>query len=213
MRHAEIGDDDIEALSALHGGSEGLYPCTASMARGDDMPILLQGVLQRFDQQWVIIDQEDAQAPLHDRRVLDPRRYHRGGESRKIQADRRTLSRCAFDLEFGAVALDHAVDHGQSKPAPAFAFRRVKRLEAAPPRVFVHAYAGVGHFDEGTRLAVRAYGLARSHGQRAAGRHRIHGVENEIGQRIADFMFGAHDLRHRIRQICLQIHHRAASLR
>ena len=59
------------------------------------------------------------------------------------------------------------------------------------------------HFDAHVRgfvAVVRdAVGDARAHGERAALRHGVDGVEDEIGERIADLAFRAHDLRQRPR--------------
>ena len=59
----------------------------------------------------------------------------------------RALAGRAVDLELRAVPLDHAVHHGEPEPGAALALGREERLEAAAPRLVVHADAGVGDFD------------------------------------------------------------------
>ncbi len=113
---------------------------------------------------------------------------------RKTQPYRRTLAHCAVDLEFGAVALDHAIYHGQPESRAALPLGRIKRFEAAAACVLVHADSGVGHFDQDPLGGLTVRRRAGAHRQRAAGRHGVDGIENQVGERIANLVFRSHDV-------------------
>jgi len=67
----------------------------------------------------------------------------------------------------------------------------IEGFEAATARVFIHADAGVADLNEHAFRAVAAQRLAGAHGQPPSRRHGIHRVENEIGERVANFVFRA----------------------
>jgi hypothetical protein len=90
---------------------------------------------------------------------------------------RGAASHCAVDLEFRAVALDHAVHHGEAEAGAALALGGEERLQAAPPRFIVHADAGVRDLDPDRLDVVRAGNRARAHGQSAAVGHGIDRID------------------------------------
>ena len=90
-------------------------------------------------------------------------------------------ARLAVHADLAAVAPDDRVDHRQAEPGAALALRREERLEDAPAHRLRHADAGVGHRHD----ARRARGsCARGDRERAAVRHGVHGVEDQVGHHL-----------------------------
>jgi hypothetical protein len=122
-----------------------------------------------------------------------------------------------LDDDFGAVPADDAVDHCQAKAGAALTLGGEERLQAALLRLFVHADARVSHFEphaagRGVVFAERG-GVAGGHLDGAALGHGVHRVEDEIGQRVADLVLRAADVRQARPELRLQLDHHAASLR
>src|ERR1700722_11594976 len=75
--------------------------------------------------------------------------------------------------------LDDAVHHRQTETGSFLAFGGKKRLKTIPAHFFGHANAGIADFKE-DKFAFHA----SAQRQGAALRHGIHGIENEVGDRI-----------------------------
>ena len=117
--------------------------------------------------------------------------------------------------------LRDAIHHRQPEASAAFALGREEGFQATPLRVLVHADAGVAHLDDhavpfcGGR-AVATFGRrdrARAHCQHAALRHRIDGIEDQVGQRLAHFALDAEDRGQARRELGLEADDDAALLR
>ena len=70
-----------------------------------------------------------------------------------VRRNVRALAGRALDVDVRAVALRDAVDHRESQAGAALALGGEERLEAAAPRVLVHADAAVGDLDEHARTS------------------------------------------------------------
>ena len=70
----------------------------------------------------------------------------------KAQAYGRAHAGRALDIQFSAVALDHAVDHRETETGAAFALGRKKGLEAAAARIFIHTDTRIADLDQDTNL-------------------------------------------------------------
>src|SRR4029077_14495724 len=86
----------------------------------------------------------------------------------------------AFDVQGAIVAFNDAEDHGQPEAGPFFPFGRKERLQATGPYVLAHASTGIRNLEKYCVV----FG-ARAESDCSTGGHRIHGVENEIGQCLA----------------------------
>jgi hypothetical protein len=61
IRHAQVGDHDIDAFPTGQGRGKGVHPLVAA-ARGDDrVAVRPKGIAQRLEQEWVVIHEQDAQ--------------------------------------------------------------------------------------------------------------------------------------------------------
>src|SRR6185312_14013397 len=120
-------------------------------------------------------------------------------------------------FEGGPVALSHAVDHSQTESRAAFALGGEKRLQAAAPRFLVHADARIGDFELhpvfGATLWSTDLARAGANFDGATLGHRVHGVENEVGQSVAYLTVGAANLGEPGSEHRFQLDHDAAPLR
>ena len=109
-----------------------------------------------------------------------------GGRQR--QAKRRAFAERGFDFDGAQVALQNAVDHGQSQAGAQFALGGEERFEASLAHVLGHSRAGIGDLHDDPRI-----GGTCAHGDGAALRHRIDRVENQVGERLPQVRFAAGD--------------------
>ena len=157
------------------------------------MAVGLQRVAQRLEEDRVVVDQEQPQPRRHFERVrgLSGLRRDRRGNGKHQPYGGAGPGR-AFDFELGAVPLHHAEHHGQAQARAALALGRVEGFEAAPARFLIHADAGVSDLRDHRPCWFRT-GEPGTQRQRAARGHGIHGVENQIGQCLANLAFHPHD--------------------
>ncbi len=141
---------------------------------------------QGFEYERIVVDDEDRERTRGGGLVHDGLPRNRCCRQRRGERDPhgRAPMQHAVDLQLRAVSSHHAVDHGEAEASAALALGREEGLQATPARFLVHADAGIRNFQL-HRLA-RA---ASPHGQRAAVRHRVDRVEDEVGQRIANIAF------------------------
>ena len=114
------------------------------------------------------------------------------------------------------MALDHAIDHRQAEARSALALGGEKRLQAAALRLLVHARPGVANFQVHERAGftlVLARNSARADRERASVRHRVHGIEDEIGESVADFALSARERGQAGRQLGFELDDGAPLLR
>jgi hypothetical protein len=97
------------------------------------------------------------------------------------------LAHRAFDFNLRAVSLCRAVHHRQAQASAALALGGEERFQATPSGVLIHADARVAHFD----LHAAGFGGSRAQGERSAFRQRIHCIEYEVGERLANFALHA----------------------
>ena len=115
----------------------------------------------------------------------------------EYQPHRRALTDQAIDADLRAVPLHHAVDHREPQAGAALTLGREERFETAAARVVIHADAGVGDLHQHVPRVRRA----RAQRECAALGHRIDGIEDEIGERLANLAFRAHDDGQRLREL------------
>jgi len=60
VRHAQVGDDDIEGLARLAGGVEGIDTRLPTVGRDNHVAIGLERVAQRLEHHRVIVNEQDA---------------------------------------------------------------------------------------------------------------------------------------------------------
>src|SRR5690606_18837179 len=103
-----------------------------------------------------------------------------------------------------------AIDHREPQTGAAFAFSGEEGFEAVLARLFVHAAAGVLYLevDEAGIIGV----AARAQRHRPALGHRVDGVENKIGERLAELAFNAFDGEWFGRELGAHLDHLAALL-
>src|SRR5581483_11169200 len=88
---------------------------------------------QRFENEWIVVDQENTA-----RRSLG-HRFHgllvmlRCGGNRESQGDGGALAGCALDLDHCFVALEGAVDHRKPKASAPLTLGGKERLQTAAP--------------------------------------------------------------------------------
>ena len=154
--HTEIGDDDVEGLSARGRLKASMPACPpeAVTTCPSSCKVSCRDLMSSGS--------SSTNRMRRRRPTREPGRSSAATEDdvwEKNQSHGGAPADCAVDLEFGTVALDHAVDHGQPEPGAALAFRRIEGLEAAAARIFVHADAGVADLDQHTIRAVAVRGL------------------------------------------------------
>ena len=206
MRHAQIGEDDVERVLALMGSAKGLDAGLAAVGHFSLMAVALENLLHQVTHQGFVVNAQDVQrsgfglpqkfrdAGIFD--VADGENQPHGG----------ALARQAVNFDCALVAFHRAIDHRQAEAGAVLALGGKKRFEAVLAGGFIHADAGVGDFKDDLAGGFpgscgRRAGDAAANGDDAAGRHRVHGVENQIGQQFADFAFVASQFR----QVRLQI--------
>jgi hypothetical protein len=108
------------------------------------------------------------------------------------------------------VPLQHAEYHGKPQSRAAFPLGGIERLEAAGARGLAHADTVVLHFDDYLLVARIRTGTQRD--QAAVG-ERVHGIQHEIGERVAHLALRTQHLGKLVREIGLDAHHHAAFLR
>ena len=120
--------------------------------------------------------------------------------NRKDKPNRCTFARLALNFNLGAVALYHAVHHGQAKTGTALALGGEKRFQATLLGVFVHAHARVAHVQSASAWLVHCSFCGAGEEmtrvfkrERATFGHGVHGVEDQVGERVADFTLRAYD--------------------
>src|ERR1700722_1288084 len=159
MRYAEIGDDGGERVTTLVCNAKHFDPAQAAVGDTDLVSVLLEHSTQGFQNDGVIVHNENAQR-LHG---LRSRRRFCAIDALALlgwenEANRRALADFAVNLNLGTMTLDHAVNHRQAKAGPARALGCKEEFQAAIPRGLVHADSGVDHFD----LHVVRYGSVRA---------------------------------------------------
>ena len=213
--HSEIRNDERERGAVGERGGEGIDTLLAAVGDRDDVAVLLQDVPQRFCEHRVIVHQQDPQAGqgLLRTRTGAGGRHDRIGH-REDQAHESAAAHGTLDLELRAVTLHHAVDHGEPEARAALPLRGVEGLEASAPRLLVHADAGVGDFHlHLPRDVAAARHEPRAQGKRPAFRHGVHGVEDQIGERVADLDLRAHDVGQVLGELGLELNEHSALLR
>src|SRR5213594_586217 len=111
----------------------------------------------------------------------------------------------AVDRDPRAVPLEDGIGHGQPEPRPLRPLGREERVEDPVADRRGDADAGIAHRDDD--LAVHDGGRERQH---AAAGHRVHRVEDQVRQRLAELDGVAGHLRER-REIVLHLEHDAAA--
>src|SRR3954468_14364879 len=97
--------------------------------------------------------------------------------------ERSALTWSASHLHRSAVSLDDAVRDPESKAGALLRLGREERFEDPRLGVFVHADAGVVDLDAHRierHAALRLHRVPRRHRERAAARHRLSGIEEQV---------------------------------
>src|SRR5205807_379065 len=128
-----------------------------------------------------------------DRRGNGPAIDVRHSEIRDYRLEALALLACRRELIDAPLA---AVDGEPQARAP-LAFGREEGLETAASDRLGHAHTRVADLDlnlrRGARFAVGAVTDARAQRERAALRHGIDRVQNQVSERVADLALGSHD--------------------
>src|SRR5580698_10468597 len=172
------------------------------------MAVELERLAQRSQQDRIVVDQQDSESGGLYRGYLCGLRCARRG-SRKGQAHGGSRARLTVDFELTAVALYHAIDHGESEACAALAFGREEGLETPPSGVFIHSNTGIDHFDEHPFGDVGPGAQC----QRATVWHRVHRVEDQVREGFPDLALQAHDWRQPRGQLRADVDDNAALLR
>src|SRR5690349_24734874 len=114
---------------------EGIDPRLATARRRDRMAILAENIGHGFEQQWIIIDQQNTLA-VPDRVRLSRRRVDHPARRRihEYQTNRRPLSEVTVDFQIGTVALRNTIDHCEAQAGAPLTLGRIERLETAATR-------------------------------------------------------------------------------
>ena len=115
------------------------------------------------------------------------------------------------------MTLHHAIHHRQPQARAALALGGVEGLKTATPGLLVHPDSGIGdlHVHMARRIvsaATAAGDEAGAQGESTAIGHGIDGIENEIGEGVAQLAFRAHDLRQLLGELGAQLNDDAALL-
>ena len=181
----------------------------AAIADLDRVAVALQQFLEQLAQQRFVVNTEDLQRLWCGTVVFRDRAAVGGFAHGKDQSECGAFAQFALDFNSALVPFHDTIDHREAQAGATFAFGGEKGFEAAFARFFAHADAGVADLDHhvcgmrSTVLDCAAPGNAGAEGDFAAVRQRVHGVQNEVGQRFADFAFNADQFRHIRRQVRL----------
>ena len=114
VRHAQVGNDGCERLPTLHRRPEHVDAALPTVRDHDHVPVPLQGVLEGFEEQGVIVHDEEAQPGEHLRLSCGQGRLLGSGPGhREAEPHGRALTQGALNLNLRAVALDDAIHHRQ----------------------------------------------------------------------------------------------------
>ena len=168
VRHAEIGDDRGEAAVAARA-LRGTRRCPRWPPLAvTTVAVALQRVAQRLEQHRIVVDDQHAQARRRGA-ARAPAVPIAGRLRQRIGNTRRTVVPLPGALSISRSApcrCDHAVHHREAEAGAALALGGEERLEAAAPRLLVHADAGVADLDRdaarGAPAASRACACAAS---------------------------------------------------
>ena len=174
LRHDAIEDDEIELVPPKF-----FQRLATARRRRNRMSVTAQISRDHFEDAGFVIDNENVQRRLRSHARKDWGLQRRSFRLRQADDEGRPLPRGGFNFQFAAMPLDDAVNHGKPEAGAALAFRREKWLEAALADSFRHAGPGIAHAND--RVVAFGRGLERN---AAAFRHRIDGVENQIGQHL-----------------------------
>ena len=120
VRHAQIGDDDLEGTAAGEAGAEHLQALPAAVGEADIVVFVFQTVPQDGADGWLVVNTKDAHGAGGLKRggggLRGRDRLAGDGEA---HADASTLARRAFNLNSALVALHHSINHGQAQAGSA----------------------------------------------------------------------------------------------
>ena len=85
------------------------------------------------------------------------------------------------NFQLASMSLHYSVDHGKPEAGAELTFCREERFEAPLADTFAHAGPRIAHLND--RIAPFDRGLERN---ATAFRHRVDGIENQIGQHLAE---------------------------
>ena len=217
--HTQIGHHNVERFTALFRGSERIEARLAAIGQLHGMTVVFQNLLEQLAQQGFVIHEQDPQRRQwagfgRGFKDVSPGRFAHW----KHEPEGGSFAGFALDFNDAVVPLHHAIDHGQAEAGATLAFGGEKGFETALACFLIHARAAVGDFqrDAGGHpqaAAPRGPGThARSDGDDTAAGHGVHGVEDQVGERLAQFTFGADDIRQAGVEIEFHIHGNAAPL-
>ena len=110
------------------------------------VPVAFEGISQRFDQERIVVNDEQPQWRGSGPGERDATRAPAGAsETGKISRMSVPCPGATLDLDVRVVPLDHPVNHREPEAGAALALGGEERLEAAPPSVLIHADAGIGN--------------------------------------------------------------------
>ncbi len=183
------------------------------------MAIALEHVVEQFAQRGLVVHAQDA--------ARDGSLFVRVGlrieqddfADGENQPHGRALAGFAFDLDAALVPVQHAINHGQSQSRAAPALGREERFQTPAPGGLIHAGAVVADFKDdelgnpGRGLVGFFFDGVGADGDDAAFGNRIHGVDDQVGQRFADLAFEAGEFADVGIQLGLHFDHDAVALR
>src|SRR6185436_6907645 len=143
VRHAKIGDHHLEWLAKLLSGDERVDARFSTVRGRHPVTIAFEDCAHRMNDDGIIVHDEHPKRPGRPRELLSRVRRRLGFSGRKYEPDGRTCIQTAFNFDFRAMSLCHAIDHGEAQPGAAFSLRRKERLETPAPGFFIHAGTGV----------------------------------------------------------------------
>ena len=174
--HGEVGEDDVERL-LLHARDR-------LGAVGEDhhaVTARLEHVAEHRRHRALVVHDEAAKAV--DRRRLRGGGRRRGDErlgAREHDPERRATTLLAVDGDAGPVAGEDAIRHRQTEAGALRPLRREEGVEDLLLHGDRNAHAGVGDRQLDALAHDRGAEL-----DRASLRHRVDGIQDEIGQRFA----------------------------
>ncbi len=204
LRHPEVREHEVDRILPEQGD-----PRRPAVRLGHGMAGNPEQAAERLPHHGVVVHEEEA-ARRRDRRRRRARLAVRcRPQNLKIQRDGRAAAGRAGHRDTASVAFHDAVCHREPQAGPAPPLGGEEGVEDPPSHLIGHPDPRVRdlQFDPGRlflgggprrRFRVGARRPRRRHrprgeGQRAALRHRVHGVQDDVGQDLPHFRSVAHD--------------------
>ena len=137
----------------------------------------------------VVVDEEDASRRRVVASASAALSRGRGSAHRQDDGERGARTRAALDPHLAAVPLHDRVGDRQAEARAFLALGGEEGIEDAPAHVLGHADAGVGDREDDVAVILRAGADA----QRPAPRHRVDGVQDQVGEDLVELGRASHD--------------------